>query len=489
MNTSIPVTQRCDECGKDVARIWRVHKGHKYCSTCYAREFKRRLCPKCGNFAKLLISDPNAICQKCQVAKPCARCGKTDYPSGKVTFYGPVCSSCAPYFRDPEPCETCGKPSRRLTRVSRLGQDQRVCPSCARVDHGVCEACRRHRLLEPAQDGRRLCKACRETGEVLCSTCGHPMPAGRGKQCEGCYWCGLLDKRVAMDCGAFSAPVMAEHFRVFGKWLGYDVGSHKAAISLHRYLPFFLDVEKQWRAVPEYAVLLKHFGAQRLRRVLLPMRWMQESGLVLPDDAAKEEDSDRKRITATLDKLGKGTPERRMLDGYYQSMIDNVKAEETTLRSIRLAMTPAAALLLKGAEMKRVPPSQEVLNEYLKKTPGQRAAVSGFVRYLRDKHGADVFLPKADVEAAKMKRKKLEAELLALMQTGVEGDQFSRQWASVALAYFHGLPKKSVTAEVYENMKLASDGNGVILILKGKEYWLPFRKVDNSHSTIYVRLR
>ncbi|BCO27329.1 hypothetical protein MIZ03_2217 [Rhodoferax lithotrophicus] len=45
--------QMCDECGKDVAKIWRVHKGHKFCSTCYARVFKRRMCPKCGNFAKL----------------------------------------------------------------------------------------------------------------------------------------------------------------------------------------------------------------------------------------------------------------------------------------------------------------------------------------------------------------------------------------------------------------------------------------------------
>ena len=472
-------TRMCDECGRSPAKIWRSYKGREYCGTCYARVFKRRICQKCGNFARLNKYEPDAVCSKCHAAKPCARCGKTDYQIGKITPYGPVCGACASHFRDSEPCEVCGKPSRRLTRVSRLGHDHRVCPSCARADHGICEACHRYRLLESAQDGRKLCRACRETGEAPCTTCGHPMPAGRGKQCESCYWRGLLNKRVAMDCGAISAPIMAEHFRAFGEWLGHDVGWHKAAITLHHYLPLFLDIEKQWKSIPEYPVLLKHFGAQRLRRALLPMRWMQESGLVLPDAAAKEEDSDRRRIMATLHKFGNGTLERNILDGYHTAMIAG-KGKETALRSIRLAMTPAAALLLKGREMKQIPPNQSVLNAYLKKTPGQRAAVSGFVRYLRDEYGVEICLPNAGVEAEKKRKKKLEEEMLALMQTDSEGDRFGRQWLSVALAYFHGLPKKTVTAEVYGNMKPALDGTGVVLTLNGKDYWLPGRTTYKS---------
>lgn len=470
----------CDKCGKPSAKIWRAYKGNKYCGTCYARMFKRRMCPQCGNFALLHKDEPDAVCSKCQIAKPCVRCGKTDYQIGKITLYGPVCGACASHFRNPEPCEVCGKPSKRLTRVSRLGHGRRVCPGCARADHGVCGACRRYRLLESAQDGRKLCRACREAGEVSCATCGHSMPAGRGKQCEACYWRGLLEKRVAMNCAVFSVPVMAEHFRAFGEWLGKDVGGQKAAITLCRYLPFFLDIEKQWKFIPEYPVMLKHFGAQRLRRVLLPMRWMQESGLVLPDTAAKEEDSDRRRIAATLHKFGNGTPERNILDGYHKAMITGMKDKETTLRSVRLAMTPAAALLLKGREVKQMPPNQELLNEYLKKTPGQRAAVSGFVRYLRDEYGIEICLPKAGVEAEKRKKKKLEEEMLALMRTGDEGDRFGRQWLSVALAYFHGLPKKTVTAEVYGNMKPTLDGTGVVLTLNGKEYWLPARMASKS---------
>lgn len=474
MNTPTSETQICDECGKTVARIWRVYKEHKYCGTCYACVFKRRICLKCGNFARLPKDDNEAICQKCQIDKPCVRCGRTDYATGKITSYGPVCNSCTSYFREAEPCEICGKPSRRLSRVSRLGHDHRVCPSCARADHGICQACHHHRLLTQAKDGRMLCKVCNEKGEVPCPECGQHMPAGRGKQCEVCYWRGLLEKRVVMDCTTFSAPIMAEHFRAFGEWLGKEVGYHKAAITLHRYLPFFLDIEKQWKTIPEYALLLKQFGTLRLRCVLLPMRWMQEVGLVVLDAVAKEEDSDQRRIVATLDRLGKDTRERAILDGYWNGLMADLKDEKTTLRSIRLAMTPAATLLLKGREMGVIPPDQKVLDTYLEKTPGQRAAVSGFVCYLRDRHRGEIILPRAKFGQVQANRKKrLEAEILGLMRECGQGDEFRRRWLSVALAYFHGLPKKVGGAILSEQIFNHEDGS-LAINWEGQKYWIPF---------------
>lgn len=36
----------CDGCGRLMARAHRQHAGKRYCGTCYAREFKRRLCPQ-----------------------------------------------------------------------------------------------------------------------------------------------------------------------------------------------------------------------------------------------------------------------------------------------------------------------------------------------------------------------------------------------------------------------------------------------------------
>lgn len=63
-----------------------------------------------------------------------------------------------------------------------------------------------------------------------------------------------------------------------------------------------------------------------------------------------------------------------------------------------------------------------------RRIPGQRAAVSGFVCYLCEKHRADIALPKVNSGKALLnRRKKLEAEMLALMQEGGEGERF-RQW-------------------------------------------------------------
>lgn len=318
-----------------------------------------------------------------------------------------------------------------------------------------------------------LCKACREKGDIACPVCGQAMPAGRGNQCEPCYWRGLLDKRVAVDCATFAVPQMADYFRGFGKWLAEEVGENKAAITVNRYLPFFLDIEQRWKTIPDYTALLGHFGAQRLRRVLLPVRWMQASDLVVTDAVAREEDSNRRRISATLDKVGHGSQAWAILNGYHKVLMSELEDEKTTLRSIRLALTPAAALLLKGKEMERTPPDQLVLDAYLENTPGQRAAVSGFVRYLRNVHGSDIALPKVNEIKVKSNRKKaLEAEMLLLMREPGEGEAFIRRWVSVALAYFHGLPKK-VGLRVIGGDIIASPDDGLIVRLDGRQYWIP----------------
>ena len=470
------VLQMCDECGKNVAKIWRVHKGHKFCSTCYARVFKRQMCPKCGNFARLPKNDASAVCLTCQVDKPCARCGAVDYSVGKITQYGPVCNSCSPYFRQQEPCEICGVLSSRLTRVSRFDHDKRVCQKCARSDHGNCGACHRHRLLESSPDGRMLCHACLTASDIPCPECSQPMPAGRKKQCESCYWKELLKKRIAVDCAGFSVPAMALHFFNFGEWLGGHGDSHKAAITLHRYLPFFLKIEKQWHSIPAYTILLKHFGTPELRKVLLPMKWMQEAGLLVPDAVAKAEDSDQRRVAATLERFDVGTTQRAILDGYHDQLLAGQKEGKTTLRSIRLAMTPAAALLLHAMAKKVCPPDQKLLDAYLGKTPGQRAAVSGFVVYLRDSHKVNITLTPANDKAKKAKKKLLEKELLWLMTKDDQSKVGRLKLLAVAMAYFHGSAQKDITGDILESAVAETDGFGLVVTVAKAKYWLP---VDN----------
>jgi hypothetical protein len=462
---------RCDECGQKIAKAHRIYKRHRYCAICYARVFKRRICPKCGNFSRLPESDPAAICRKCENNRPCIRCGKVSYAIGKITIYGPVCNACSTYFRMPEPCEVCGVLSSTLTRLSRLGYDRRVCPKCARADYGTCQSCSRNRRLLETPDGRMLCKTCLEKGEVTCPKCQEPMPAGYGRECRQCYWRGLLEKRIQMDCAAFSLPWMAMHFEAFSHWLMVLVGVHKAALTIHRYLPFFTEVERNWKGFPEFAVLLAHFGTAKLRRVLLPMRWMEEAGLVVPDVMAKAADSERRRIAVILEQFAKGMKERTLLEGYYRALMDNMNSGKMRLRSVRLALSPAAALLRKAGEIDRIPPNQGVLDIYLAKIPGQRAAISGFVRYLREVHGVKVALPKANPRRVqRQRRKKLEAELLALMKEEGNTKDFKRRWLSASLMYFHGLRRK--IGFIVKDTDITQADDGIIVVWNNQSYWI-----------------
>lgn len=469
-----PSPMRCDECGHDVASIHRVHKGIRYCTTCYARVFKRRICSKCGESARLPKNDPDPICRHCEVAKACARCGKSDYAIGKITSYGPVCNACAPHFREAEPCEACGRMSRRLTRVRRFGHGLRLCPRCARNDYGTCAACRRYRPLGAAVDGRQLCRACANKGEIPCPSCGGPMPAGRGGSlCEMCYWTKTLWKRIQMDQAAFSTVAMRSAFRDFGKWLEVEVGASKAARSIHRYLPFFMQMEENWRRIPTYPPLLECFGAEGLRRVRLPMRWLCEDRGVKPDANARKDDSERRRIETLRRSLPAGSRASKIFEEYQQTLMARHEAGRTSLRSIRFALWPAMTLLLRMDPQGRALPDQAALDRYLLHAPGQKAAVTGFVNYLSATQGLTLE-PRVDTgKVVSARRRALENEITRMTrQPGYQRD-VDRRWIAVGIEYFHHV---KVSKRTLASASVSDDGHVLRVAVNGATYVLPKRR-------------
>lgn len=462
----------CGECGARRVKIARIHKGVRYCQTCYKRLFKRRLCPGCGNFAKFPVHHAGAVCRACELRKPCVRCRRVGRKIGKLTPDGPACNSCAPYFREPKSCEACGEASTRLSRKTSLGHDLRVCQRCARGDHETCAACQRHRPLSESPDGRQLCAVCLEKGEIPCPKCSQPMPAGCGRQCWMCYWTELAIQRIKTNCDAFTSSALTNHFQAFGTWLIENVGGHKAALTIHKYLEFFLKIERRWQEIPDYETLLEHFSAGGLRRYLLPMRWMEERGLVTPDADAREADSDRRRIEASLDKFPEGSHARVILNGYHEHLMQRVERSVAALRSVRLAITPAVSLLTFGDLMGRMPPDQKALDGLLRQSPGQRAALSGFVSYLREKNGVDMTLPKRDLRRARReRRKKLEAKMMSLMRDGGTNLETTQRWLCVALAYFHDLPLKA--GQKVGGDDITTDESGMTVRVAGTSYWIP----------------
>ena len=327
-------------------------------------------------------------------------------------------------------------------------------------------------MLTENENGEWLCKRCREEGEVPCPGCDEPMPAGRGNQCERCYLESLADKRTKFNQAAFATPAMAYHFMEFGAWFKATRGPEKAAQRVHRFLLFFLEIEREWGSIPGYGELLEHFGATKLRSVLLAIRWMEESRLVKPDSAAREADSDRRRIEATLGRFRPGSPAILVLESYREVLDERLEAGRSSTRSVRLALSPAAGLLETAIRLGRAVPDQKALDTYLRKAPGQRAAVSGFAAHLRDRHGAEITVPRRDPQAARRKlHSKLRAELIELMRGNAKGPQSEQRWIAASLGYFHDVPKKVAAAVAAQDVTLDRDGMNVQIA--EKRYWIP----------------
>lgn len=459
----------CDECGRQPTKIHRVYRGTRYCGTCYARLFKPLPCPRCGNQARLLKTDPDAICSPCENSQPCARCGRSEYEIGKITPYGPVCKSCGHYFVEPSKCEACGALSRTLTRVGRLSHDLRLCPKCARSDRGTCQACRRYRTLTAAPTGQNLCAKCLKHGQVRCQSCGHLMPAGRGKHCEDCYWTRTFSRRLAINVTAFSSSTMRSTFRDFGNWLLNRVGPNKAAITVNRYLPFFLEIEKLWGGLPLYDDLLHHYGAEGLRRVRLPMKWLQNHRGLRVDVKLKIEDSEWRQIDAIMKSVPLDSTASKCLGDYKDYLITRMESRGSTLRSVRLALRPAASLLSAEPSGDK-PPTQEALDGYLLKKPGQKAAVTGFLTFLKNEKNLKL-LPRLDPGAIKkLRRRELEKKIINMSMCQENTKNFHLLWTVLCLEYFHGV---SISKKSASNISLHSSENGFYIELNGRSYFIP----------------
>jgi len=293
------------------------------------------------------------------------------------------------------------------------------------------------------------------------------MPAGYGKRCEDCYWKQLLRKRITLSREAFSSIEMRARFDAFGHWLGKEVGDRKAAITINKFVSFFSDVDRTWQKIPDYGALLQHFGAEGLRRVRLPMRWLTDIGDITVDTKARENNSEQRRIENALAKIPFSSNQKKLLDGYFKILSERHENKRLSIRSLRLSLSPAVALLTAAYDEDIVRPTQRQLNALLNKSPGQRASISGFVAYLREHHDADLILPTSDPKRAKANRlKKLENEIDKLIQTPLNNEKSLRIWIEIALNYFHDVPRKTG-----RNLARSED-----IIYSDDGYWIQHEK-------------
>lgn len=469
--TPSELSLQCDECQCIATKIHRVHKGRRFCNTCYARLFKRRLCSGCGNFGRLPVFQQDAKCIRCESKAPCVRCKMVGKPVGLMTPYGPACASCAHHFSEPEPCERCGRMSTQLTRVLAIDPDVRCCPRCAREGASTCPDCRRHRFLVQCSDGPMRCKLCAEKGEVQCATCTQLMPAGRKSECENCAWEKSLDQRARIHVESFDNASTRQRFNEFCQWLKNQMGAHKAALKLKHYLPFFSFLDAHSIGLPSYAFLLEHFSAEGLRRMQTPMLWLNTNYGVAADEQLRKEHSEKRRIQEMIESTPAGVGLDVLL-GYRAHLLIKQGEGSTSIGSVRLSLRAAKNVLAYTSPQFDTLPTQRAVTAYLTQTPGQRATSQGFITYVNRTHGLSISTELNERAVARAKNHKLEAKLYALYSAGGEGEAYERAWIKTALMLLHGVEsvnKKTLAYSAMERLRVT----GFNVVFNAKTYWVP----------------
>jgi hypothetical protein len=268
------------------------------------------------------------------------------------------------------------------------------------------------------------------------------MPAGKGRECDDCYWLRTFNARLTIDVAGFSTATMSKVFGDFGAWLLKETGPQPAALKIHRHFMFFSEMEKHWGQLATYEQLLESFGASGLRKAELPMRWLRAVGRVVVDEVAREHHTEMRRVADLLESVVEPNF-KDILKRYHANLLVKVEQGGASVRSVRLALRPAVDLLHLAGSQGAAMPTQRTLEHFWHSSPGQLAAVTGFVNFLNR-----TFMLKLESRPdkrlmEKARRRKKEKALRLLISERQEGGAFERKWIAAALAYFHGISKVS----------------------------------------------
>ena len=464
----------CQGCNKSVSKIKKRYKGKKYCSTCYARIFKKRICPSCGDFARLPRIDEQAVCNECIKKQPCIRCNQYNKPIGKLTEYGVVCNSCSVYFRPIEPCERCGTPSQKLTRISRFNDDLRVCPKCSTRDYETCPMCQKHRLLESDASGQKACKKCRDNPHKSCISCHRLIAAGCADLCDDCYWHKNLWNKFEQNQNAFQSSYLKQQYENYTNWLEKKVGSHKAALYINKHTHFFLKTEMHWnQSVPTPMQLLAVLRSSGLRKFELVTQWLKEVHDIQIDTDNKIIFSERDQMEKLVQSILQPSLAYDVVLEYKNKLEEKIKRGDTSIRSARLALKPAVALMLSMGQESTQLPNLEHIKAYLADYSGQAAALTGFISFLNENYGTSIDylgLKKSNFLMTKRKQK-LENKIIALTQTDLSNNKAITSWVRNGLRYFHQL--LYIDALKIKAEMITETDDGFTVVFKNQSYWLP----------------
>ena len=476
--------KNCDFCDNSLKNWDYRYNGKHYCRRCYELNFRLKVCTVCGKQKRIHRDLKNPVCKICQVKdKPCIRCGREIKYNGKITENGPVCSSCSKYFREQKRCPVCNKLSYDVFNSLIDGKRVTICQKCYLKRLPTCSLCRRKKPTYTTDaKGKSICKKC-ATQKRICKQCRKEFPAGRGKICFECANLNGLKRKANQGKNKLSS-YFSDYFVDFSNWLMSNRGSQFASLSLLNYLPYFQKLDQialELGRLPNYQEIVEKFNVAITRKYLLATRYLEEKQVIEIDTTVKEEFANWDMIDRYLATFPEESFYGRAIKLYFKKLNEKLEKGKTSIRSIRLALTPAIKFFKYCKYCKEEQPKQELLKGYLWIYPGQKNAITGFINFLNSKFKCELDLKvikKPVLERPKRPRKYLEQRLIKALRDEqylslIGKDDFLR----IAIGYFHWVDIPVFVKIGFCKFKKKQGDN--VLSLAGYDFFIPEEIIIN----------
>lgn len=447
----VPTERWCENCGRQVEKMHRFHKGKGYCSVCYPSEFKPVPCSGCSGTARMHRRDSSEpLCGTCQRARrACVRCGRSVPIAGKIVGDGAVaCPSCAPHFRDMEPCWDCGRPSSRLVWAGEGDILTRVCLPCRnKASYATCVYCRRHRISAGATEaGGAFCADCGPFGETWhhCPGCNQVVRGAGNGRCRPCLNRNTLGHEAKLIAVTFSGRWVVQLLEGFVAWLlARDSSNPKLPKILRSHLPFFSALDERFNSEEQVLSqpLLDRFTVAGLRQHELVVRYICDHLHLEITEEEKQEHVESARVAVIL--------QRAQSDGWnddlFQFNLWLIQAGRP-VRTRRLYVSSAASLIRTAGAASLSQLDQNAIERHLEKVPGARTTLSSVIRFANERLGLALRSPAAPGPATG--QPKAVARLRALLEkTEAGGEAVMIEDLESIISVALGIPLRAIKAK------------------------------------------
>lgn len=404
----------CGNCGRAMQNAHRIHHGVSYCGICYPVNFPPRTCGVCGKVARSHKNNPSPVCRQCLLAdRTCLRCGRLTPRAGLRVGDQVACASCAPYYRSPRPCETCGTPSSRLSRARGFPQRGQMCDKCLRKTvAATCSNCHKHRRMYFMTLAREyVCKQCCEFNAPshACPDCGVTVGGVGSMPCFDCSFKRTNTRKQEAVQHLLVTDAAKQLHADFIRWGNETERVSSLVMNASRYLQYVMriDAALQRSIYPlGQEVLLQTFSTEELRQMGLLMQFLAEHGFLKIDAGARRQRSDQNLVEEKLQ-----VSARKSWSGDVQRFDVSLqeRAKQLHVRTRRVYLHAAMSLLEHAKVRHAVHLTQTSVDELLRKKPGLRASLTPFLSHLTQLHRLNLKAPK--------KAAKHSASLLPLART------------------------------------------------------------------------